>query len=128
MDKWRSQLDELLQSNAHGVIESDYCDLTETDDPDLAATTAICDKIIARGNPTLVDPNWERILLSGPGSEFLRWEEPEDPEIKFCVEKFLWPEGSSYQLLDAAKDCWNYRGVRSGRRCGRDFLLIQVQC
>ena len=104
MDKWRSQLYKLLQTNAHGVIESDYCDLNETNDPDLAAITAICDKIIARGNPTLVDPNWERVILSGPGREFLRWEEPADPEIKFCVEEFLWPEGSSYQLLDAAKD------------------------
>ena len=126
MDKWRSQLDELLQSNAHGVIESDYCDLTETDDPDLAATTAICDKIIARGNPTLVDPNWERILLSGPGSEFLRWEEPEDPEIKFCVEKFLWPEGSSYQLLDAAKDLlelpWSEEWPEVRQRLSADLL------
>ena len=53
MEEWRSQLDELLQSNAHGVIESDVLDFTETDDPALAASTAICDKIISRGNPTL---------------------------------------------------------------------------
>jgi len=104
MEKWRSQLDELLQSNAHGVIESVDHDFFETEDPGLAAITAICDKIIARGNPTLVDPNWERSLLSGPGREFLRWEEPENPEIRICVEEFLWPEGSSYQLLEAAKD------------------------
>ncbi len=63
MESWRSQLDELLKSNAHGVIESDNHDFTETDVPALAAITAVCDKIIARGNPTLVDPNWERTLL-----------------------------------------------------------------
>ena len=104
MEKWRSKLGELLRSNAHGVIESDVLAFTETDDPALAAITAVCDKIIARGNPTLVDPNWERILLSGPGSEFLHWEEPDDTEVKFCVKEFLLPEGTSSQLLNAAKD------------------------
>ena len=104
MDKWRSQLDELLKSNAHEVIESNVHDFIETDDPALAAITAICDKIIARGNPTLVDPNWERILLSGPGSEFLRWEEPDDPEVKFRMKDSLWPEGRIESLVDAAMD------------------------
>ncbi|MCZ0938011.1 MAG: RecQ family ATP-dependent DNA helicase [Caldilineaceae bacterium] len=98
-------MDELLKSNAHGVIESDAVDFVETDDPNLAAITAVCDKIIARGNPTLVDPNWERILLRESGSEFLRWEEPDDPEeIQFCVKEFLLPKGIGYKLLDAAKD------------------------
>lgn len=105
MEPWRTQLDELLKSNAHGVIESDAIDFVETDDPNLAAITAVCDKIIARGNPTLVDPNWERTLLRESGSKFLRWEEPDDPEIlQFCVKEFLLPEGSSFQLLDAAKN------------------------
>ena len=104
MKQWRSKLDKSLRSNAHGVIESGVHDFTETVDPALAAITAVCDKIIARGNPTLVDSNWERILLSGPGSEFLRWEEPDDPEVKFCIKEFLLPSGSSFQLLNAAKD------------------------
>lgn len=104
MEKWRSQFDELLQFNAHGVIESEVHNFIETEDPGLAAITAICDKIIARGNPTLVDPNWERLLLAGPGREFLRWEEPKSPEIRICVKEFLWPEGSSYRLLEAARD------------------------
>lgn len=104
MERWRSQLDELLHSNAHGVIESEAHDMSETEDPDLAAITAICDKIIARGSPTLVDPNWERIILTGPGREFLRWDEPKDPELRFRVNEFLWPEGSSFELLEAARD------------------------
>ena len=128
MDKWRSQLDELLKSNAHEVIESNVHDFIETDDPALAAITAICDKIIARGNPTLVDPNWERILLSGPGSEFLRWEEPTDPEVKFCVKEFLLPEGSSYRLLDAAMDLldlpWNDLSTGKQQRLSADLQKL----
>ena len=112
MDKWRSQLDELLQSNAHGAIESDEHELVETDDPKLAAITAVCDKIIARGNPALVDPNWERLLLSGPGSEFLRWEESDedDSEMRFCVNEFLLPEACIEPLLDAAMDLLDLSG------------------
>lgn len=103
-EEWRSHLDELLQSNAHGVIESDEHDFTETNDPALAAITAVCDKIIARGNPTYVDPDWERALLSSLGSEFLRWEETDKKEIRFTIDECKWPEGSICQLLESAKD------------------------
>ncbi len=121
MDNWRSRFEELLKSNAHGVIESDVHDLTETDDPALAAITAVCDKIIARGNPTLVDPNWERMLLTGPGREFLRWEEPTDPEVKFCVKEFLLQEavenlvmeiGSLVELSGRVIDALNASEIR----------------
>ena len=103
-EEWRSQLNEFLQSNAHGVIESDFHDFTETNDPDLAAATAVCDKIISRGNPTYVDPNWERVLLSGLGNELLRWKETNREEIRFTISECLWPEGSICKLLESAKD------------------------
>ena len=102
MDKWRSQLDELLKSNAHGVIESDVLDFTETDDSSLAASTAICDKIIARGNPTLVDPNWERLLLSGPGSDFIGFSRQDDG-VESIFEESMLPPRSSFKLLEASK-------------------------
>ena len=101
--EWRSQLDGLLQSNAHGVIESDVLDFTETDDPALAASTAICDKIIARGNPTLTDPTWERLLLSGPGSEFMR-SGVQDDGVGSIFEESLLPPRSSFKLLEASKE------------------------
>ena len=101
MEKWRSQLDELLQFNAHGVIESDVLNFSETEDPALAAVTAICDKIIARGNPTLVDPNWEGLVLSGPGSKFIRASISK--EGKFIYRDSLLPPGSSFDMLGA---CW----------------------
>ncbi len=101
MDNWLSKLYEVLQSNAHGVIESDVLDFTETADPALAASTAICDKIVARGNPTLVDPNWERLLLLGQGSEFLQFGTRDD--VNFLFEKSLLPPDSSFKLLDASE-------------------------
>lgn len=110
-EEWRSQLNELLQLNANGVIESEIQDFTETNDPFLASVTAVCDKIISRGNPTLVDPNWEQALLSGPGNELLRWKEIDDKEIRFTILECLWPEGNIHRLLESAKDLldlpWN---------------------
>ena len=103
MEEWHSQLDDLLQSNAHGVIESDVLGFNETDDPALAAPTAICDKIIARGNPTLADPTWERLLLSGPGSEFMRFSMQYDG-VESIFEESLLPPRSSFKLLDASKE------------------------
>ena len=102
MDKWRSQLDELLKSNAHGVIESNVLDFTETDDSSLAASTAICDKIIARGNPTLVDPDWERLLLLGPGSDFIGFSRQDDG-VESIFEESMLPPRSSFKLLEASK-------------------------
>ena len=126
METWRTQLDELLKSNAHGVVESNAIVFAETDDPDLAAITAVCDKIIARGNPTLVDPNWERTLLQESGSKFLHWEEPDDPEVNFCVKEFLLPEGSGFQLLDTAKDLLDL-GWSDGVQTPRQQLPADVR-
>ena len=127
MEKWRSQLDELLRSNAHGVIESDVLDFTETDDPALVASTAICDKIIARGNPTLVDPNWERLLLSGPGSEFMRCR-PQSDGVESILEKSLLPPKSSKELLVASREllslCQSGRWPGQGQRVS-DVTLCQ---
>ena len=77
------------------------CTIPETADPALAASTAICDKIIARGNPTLVDPNWERLLLSGRGSDFLQVSKLD--EVDFLFEKSLLPPDSSFKLLEASE-------------------------
>ena len=66
-------IDELLQQNGHGVIEANK--VIETDDAALASVTAICDKIITRGNPTLIDLDFERALLGMPELRFLHTEE-----------------------------------------------------
>lgn len=102
MESWRTQLDELLKDNAQGIIESESHKLTETEDPALAAITAICDKIISRGNPTLVNLHWERILLSGPASEFMKFSNLDDG-VQFDFEKSFLPPRSSSHLLRASR-------------------------
>ena len=66
-------LDRLLQSASHGVVEAAKGEPTA--DPALAAVTAICDKLIARGSPTLVDLDFERALLTTPMLRVLRARE-----------------------------------------------------
>ena len=104
-DTFRSRLSSLLAANAHAVVESDVRDLVETNDSGLAAITAICDKIIARGNPALVAPGFENLLLSGPGSESFSVQElANGPDVGGTFLGSRLPEGSGNDLLDAALD------------------------
>lgn len=127
MKEWLWQLHEVLQSNAHGIIESEVLDFQETEDSALAASTAICDKIIARGNPTLVDPNWERLLLSGPGSEFMRCRSQSDG-VESILEESLLPPESSKKLLVASREllslCQSGRWPSQGQKVS-DVTLSQ---
>ena len=66
-------LNRMLQSAAHGVVES--AKMERTKDPALAGVAAVCDKLIARGNPTLVDLDFELALLSAPALRILRARE-----------------------------------------------------
>jgi len=59
-----SLLGRLLQHNARGSLEA--IRLVETNDASFASLTSICDKIAARGNPTLVDLDFENALLTTP--------------------------------------------------------------
>ncbi len=105
VDALRSAMAKLLETHSHAVIEADAHPLSETNDPALAAITAVCDKIVARGNPVLVDPGFERMLLSGPGAEFFEFREfVDEAEVGFHFQKSLLPRGSSGELLDAVQD------------------------
>ena len=68
-----SALDRLLQSASHGVVEAAKSERTA--DPAPAGVTAVCDKLIARGNPTLVDLDFERALLTTPALRMFRVRE-----------------------------------------------------
>ena len=59
-----SLLGRLLQDNSRGSLEA--IRLVETNDARFASLTSICDKIAARGNPTLVDLDFENALLKTP--------------------------------------------------------------
>ena len=104
-DTFRSALGKLLEAHSRAVIETDAHALTETKVPALAAITAVCDKIVARGNPALVDPGFEGMLLSGPGAEFFDCRElVDEADLGFHFQKSLLPRRSSGEILDAVQD------------------------
>lgn len=104
-DAFRSSLEQLLKAHSQAVIEADLSDFVDSDAPPLAAITAICDKIVARGNPTLVDPDFEGRLLSTQGAEFFQSAalvDTDDVGVRFQGSQL--PQGSSNELLNAAQD------------------------
>ncbi|MDD9824335.1 MAG: RecQ family ATP-dependent DNA helicase, partial [Gammaproteobacteria bacterium] len=112
-DEFLDELARILQDNSHAVLEADHIEeLCPTANPSLESVTAICDKIIARGNPTLVDLEFEHTLLKGPCQQYLSVEElgEEEPNVGFKFSKAKFP-GNRDVLFRAAKDllCLPYR-------------------
>ena len=102
---FRSQLRGLLAANSHAVVEYDDLNPVETVDPGLAAITAVCDKIIARGNPAWVAPDYEKLLLTGPGKEFFNVQELADgPDVGCRFVDTTLADGGVSELPDAALD------------------------
>ena len=100
-----TQLDRLLAANSHGVVEEDGLSRVENIEPGLAAITAVCDKIIARGNPAWVAPDYEKLLLTGPGEEFFNVQELVDgPDVGFSFVDTMLSDGGVSELPDAALD------------------------
>ena len=86
------------------MIESDHIEFIPTDNPALASVTAICDKIIARGNPTVVDLDFEQTLLNGPCLPYFRVETPADGTIVGCRMSALQIPGTTADLITAAQE------------------------
>ena len=102
---FRSQLRGLLAANSHAVVEYDDLNPVETIDPGLAAITAVCDKIIARGNPAWIAPDYEKLLLTGPSEEFFNVQELVDgPDVGFGFVDTTLADGGVSDLPDAALD------------------------
>ena len=103
-DEFLNALAKILQDNSHAVLESSH-EFIPTDNPSLASITAICDKIIARGNPTLVDFDFERTLLNGPCEQYLNIEElgEEEKAVGFKFSGMKVP-GKRDALLKATQD------------------------
>ena len=99
-----ARLSQLLQENAHAVIEADSIEFIPTDNQELASVTAICDKIIARGNPTLVDLDFEQTLLGGPYLPFFRVEEINDGPNVGCRISNLQIPGTKADLITATQE------------------------
>lgn len=104
-DEFLDLLARLLQKNAHAVLESDsdHIEFSPTHDPSLASVTAICDKIVARGNPTLVDLDFESTLLRRCRPRLNTEELTEGPSVGFRLSALNVP-GTTTDLLEAAKD------------------------
>ena len=126
-DKFLASLARILQDNSHGVLEADQIEFVPTDNPLLASVTAICDKIITRGNPTLVDLDFERALLNGPCQRFLHVEErtEADPVVGFRLSAFKMTD----QLLKAVQDllCLPFRSQTEGGTTTDRTLLPEIQ-
>ena len=103
-DKFLNPLIKILVGRSNAVLESEGTDFSETNDSKVACITAVCDKIIMRGNPTLVDTDFERALMSGPASPFFKCTDTESgSEIGYRFQKSLLP-GNSNEILEAALD------------------------
>jgi len=103
-DAFLASLARIIVPHSHAVLEADTVEFVPTDDSSLACVTAICDKIISRGNPTLVDFNFEHALLNGSCRGYLRFEElKEGATFGFQLLGLECP-GIPAQLLVAAQE------------------------
>ena len=94
-----------MAANSHAVAEYDDLHPVDAVDPGLAAITAVCDKIVARGNPTWVAPDYEKLLLTGPGKEFFNVQELIDgPDVGFRFLDAALVDAGIDELHDAALD------------------------
>lgn len=70
-----SNLSQILISNSHAFLESEEIDFIRTDDQPLASLMSIIDKILIRGNPTLIDHVFERYLLTSSNTSSMNFTE-----------------------------------------------------
>ena len=125
IDSFLNPLKDILVANSHAVLEAER-EFYESNDPAMASITAICDKIITRGNPVLVDLDFERALFAGPVQQFFRCEELENsPEVGARFVKSLLPNNAN-ALLAAVDDlfCLPYR---SGDAISVSPLPLELQ-
>ena len=126
VDTFLDSLQQILTAHSSAVLESDLWEFIETDDPKIASITAICDKIITRGNPTLIDADFERALISDSISNFFRCEESDsDPDIGYKFKGSSLPNNRSV-LLDATIDLLDLP-YRSGAKVTKPPLIPELQ-
>lgn len=110
-EEFVAALDCTLQENAHAVIEAST--IRYIDDDAALAAIAISDKIATRGNPTLVDLDFEHALVNGPAHRYLRiTHDPNDPTIGPRLLSTQFP-GTLLDLVAAAEElfCLPFTGM-----------------
>lgn len=99
-----STLSQILISNSHAFLESEEIDFIQTDDKSLASLMSIVDKILIRGNPTLIDHDFERFLLTlSYGSNMKFTDEGDSLSILEPVDYLTLPY-SSDKVFSALND------------------------
>ena len=107
VDKFLESLHQILVAHSNAVLESEGRDFHGSDDPKVSSITSVCDKIIMRGNPTLVDADFEHALISGPVKAFFKCEESEhSSDIGYRFKHSLLLKNSN-ELLNAVNDLLN---------------------
>ena len=104
-DGLNQRIQRWAERHSVGEVEWDGVLDEEAALPSVLGLTAVCDKIVARGNPTLVSPEYERALLLGGGVRFFDVAEDENrSELRFDVVRSHLPVGSAFEMVDAASD------------------------
>ena len=104
-DGLNQRIQRWAESHSVGEVQWDGVLDEELVLPAVLGLTAVCDKIVARGNPTLVSPGYERALLLGDGARFFDVAEDENrSELRFDVVRSHLPVGSAFEMVEAASD------------------------
>jgi len=58
-ESFLNSLNSFLSNNSNGILESNNFEFIPVEDSNLSSLTAVIDKILTRGNPTLIDFDFE---------------------------------------------------------------------
>ena len=71
----QKEIAEILRGISHGLIEANHLDFAPLEDLSLQSVLAICDKIVVRGSPTVVDHQFEEHLSGNDLRPFFHFEQ-----------------------------------------------------
>ncbi|MCH8962288.1 MAG: DUF559 domain-containing protein, partial [Bacteroidetes bacterium] len=93
---------QILKQHSHASLDVEGVDLYETEDESTLALTSILDKFVARGNPTLVDLDFEDRLLADPGLTKIQTEDLASATEQRLVGRKLVSSVDSHEILQSA--------------------------
>lgn len=97
------RLESVLRANANATLESESHEFVPTDNDQLGALLSVMDKIVLRGNPTLIDPEFENRLLSDENVCLMKTKAFENSQIVGTEFNSLSCEGSPADLITTAE-------------------------
>lgn len=124
------RLNSILQDYSHATIDSDQRKFIPTENNPLSFIAAIIDKIIIRGNPTFVDPSFERKLLNSSPLSFLKFFEDKSEKVQQILQptKTISLPCTTDDLLNAAEDLFGLPFQSDTIPCvNSQFLLDEMK-